>query len=277
MRMISILLLSVAIPSVLHAAPTQPELGARTKKTITVKGLRFKDLNANGRLDDYEDWRLPAQKRAADLVARMTLAEKAGMMLIATNNPDCNGSVSQRGRDLIDTQKKTRFILHTKANSVAPDCTVKLIGFALRVEYPQPPVRMARFSNAVQDRLEAGRLGIPGLSKDNARNHVEVNGGAVSVLIKCTVSETKWTGPASTGRWTSTATKPSPPTSSPASKASRTGPRIRASALPNSGASWRPTAMIFRTSSATPRPRRARPTSPCPPTNSPTASRIWAA
>ncbi|MGC1468436.1 MAG: glycoside hydrolase family 3 N-terminal domain-containing protein [Sphingorhabdus sp.] len=157
------------------AAPEQPELGARTKPIITAKGLRFKDLNANGRLDAYEDWRLPARKRAADLVRRMTLAEKAGMMLIATNNPDCGGGISERGRDLIDNQKMTRFILRSKVASMAPDCGVKLTGFALRGGYAQTPQQMAGFTNAVQERLEAGRLGIPGLFKDNARNHVETN------------------------------------------------------------------------------------------------------
>jgi beta-glucosidase len=168
------LLVSACAASLL-AAPAQPELGARAKTIITVKGLRFKDLNANGRLDAYEDWRLPAHKRAADLARRMSLSEMAGMMLIATNNPDCSGGISERGRDLIDNQKMTRFILRAKVNTQAPDCSVKLTGFALRGGYAQTPSQMAGFTNAVQERLEAGRLGIPALFKDNARNHVEVN------------------------------------------------------------------------------------------------------
>ncbi len=168
-------LLLTACAAPLLAAPTQPELGVRGKQIITLKGLRFKDLNANGRIDAYEDWRLPAQKRAVDLVRRMTLPEKAGMMLIATNNPDCGGGISDRGRDLIDTQKMSRFILRAKVNTQAPDCSIKLSGFALRGGYAQTPVQMAGFTNAVQERLEAGRLGIPALFKDNARNHVEVN------------------------------------------------------------------------------------------------------
>jgi hypothetical protein len=44
----------------------------------------------------------------------MTRAEKAGMMLIATNNPDCGGGISERGRDLIDNQQMTRFILRAR-------------------------------------------------------------------------------------------------------------------------------------------------------------------
>lgn len=43
--------------------------------------LRFRDLDRNGILDPYEDWRLSPKRRAADLVARMTLVEKAGAML----------------------------------------------------------------------------------------------------------------------------------------------------------------------------------------------------
>ncbi|WP_439540527.1 hypothetical protein [Sphingomonas sp.] len=40
-------------------APTQPVIAARGKPVLTVSGLRFKDLNASGTLDAYEDWRLP--------------------------------------------------------------------------------------------------------------------------------------------------------------------------------------------------------------------------
>ena len=68
-------LLVAVFTTPLLAAPAQPELGVRAKPIITAKGLRFKDLNANGLLDTYEDWRLPARKRAIDLVRRMTLAD----------------------------------------------------------------------------------------------------------------------------------------------------------------------------------------------------------
>jgi beta-glucosidase len=55
-------LLFAASAAPLIAAPIQPDLGARTKKIIAVKGPRFKDLNANGRIDACEDWRLPPPK-----------------------------------------------------------------------------------------------------------------------------------------------------------------------------------------------------------------------
>jgi len=47
---------------------------------IAVDGYAFKDLNQNGELDAYEDWRLSNEERAADLVAQMTGAEKAAIL-----------------------------------------------------------------------------------------------------------------------------------------------------------------------------------------------------
>ena len=69
---------SAAAPAI--PAPRQPQIGVRTAPEITIDGLRFKDLNRNSRLDPYEDWRLPAEARADDLVSKMTPQEKAGAM-----------------------------------------------------------------------------------------------------------------------------------------------------------------------------------------------------
>ncbi len=91
----------------------QPAIGARSKAVLTVGGLRFKDSNGNGALDRYEDWRLDADARAADLVSKMTLDEKAGMMLIDTLNPAPGGAVAPPAEDYIRNQKMTRFIFRS--------------------------------------------------------------------------------------------------------------------------------------------------------------------
>ena len=44
-------------------------------------GLPFKDLNKNGQLDVYEDWRLNVVDRAKDLASKMTIEQIAGLML----------------------------------------------------------------------------------------------------------------------------------------------------------------------------------------------------
>ena len=44
-------------------------------------GYAFKDLNKNGELDVYEDWRKPMRERAVDLASRLSIDEIAGLML----------------------------------------------------------------------------------------------------------------------------------------------------------------------------------------------------
>ncbi len=50
-------------------------------KLIQVDGFAFKDLNRNGKLDLYEDWRQGDNERAADLSKLMTPDEIAGLMV----------------------------------------------------------------------------------------------------------------------------------------------------------------------------------------------------
>lgn len=52
---------------------------------ITEKGYAFKDLNRNGKLDAYEDWRLPVDERAQDLASQMTVEQIAGLMLYSAH------------------------------------------------------------------------------------------------------------------------------------------------------------------------------------------------
>ena len=46
----------------------------------TSDGLAYRDLNGNGALDPYEDPRLQVEERVDDLLARMTLEEKAALL-----------------------------------------------------------------------------------------------------------------------------------------------------------------------------------------------------
>ncbi|MGN0231443.1 MAG: hypothetical protein ACI4A8_04430, partial [Muribaculaceae bacterium] len=53
---------------------------------IEIDGLPFKDFTGTGQLLPYEDWRLPAEQRAADLAARLSIEEIAGLMLYSPQN-----------------------------------------------------------------------------------------------------------------------------------------------------------------------------------------------
>ena len=50
----------------------------------------FRDLNKNGKMDIYEDIKLPLDARVEDLLSQMNIEEKAGQMFIsgAGINPD---------------------------------------------------------------------------------------------------------------------------------------------------------------------------------------------
>ena len=63
----------------------QPNLGHQTAKILKKNDLLFKDLNQNGKVDKYEDWRLPIETWVQDLIAKMTIEEKVGFMLISTS------------------------------------------------------------------------------------------------------------------------------------------------------------------------------------------------
>ena len=61
-------------------------------KLITVNGFAFKDLNKNGKLDKYEDWRLGAEERAKDLATKLSVNEIAGLMLYSAHQAIPSGS-----------------------------------------------------------------------------------------------------------------------------------------------------------------------------------------
>lgn len=70
----------------------------RTEGDIT-----FRDLNKNGRLDPYEDPRQPIEVRVEDLLAQMTLAEKAGLMFQTFAGFPMDGDATFRRADLENT------------------------------------------------------------------------------------------------------------------------------------------------------------------------------
>ena len=78
--------------TIIPATDTQPEIGATLKEIIEVDGLYFKDLNANGELDPYEDWRLDTEDRITDLYNQMTLDEKVALLYHPNTCGDPSGN-----------------------------------------------------------------------------------------------------------------------------------------------------------------------------------------
>lgn len=144
----------------------QARLGARGVPIIQRDGLQFKDLNRNGALDPYEDWRLAPAARARDLVARMTLDEKAGTMMHGTARTGGpmgavgfgSGYDTAANRVLIDSAHVTSMI-------------TRLAG---------APAALAAQNNALQEIAERTRLGIPLTISTDPRHHFQYVPGASS-------------------------------------------------------------------------------------------------
>ena len=152
----------------------QPELEVKTKKLIEVDGLKFKDLNGDGKLDPYEDWRLSPKERAENLVSLMNIDEKVGMMLInsrkmglsqedkekTSHNGVLDEAIVEKGESIFATSK-VYGTTHTIENR-------KLRHFILRDNFS--PAEMAEWINKMNEVAEGTRLGIPVLIASNSRN-----------------------------------------------------------------------------------------------------------
>ena len=68
-------------------------------KILTKDGKYFKDLNRNGKLDKFEDWRLSPQERAEDLAKKISIDQIAGLMLYSSHQRNL-------APELNDEQKK---------------------------------------------------------------------------------------------------------------------------------------------------------------------------
>lgn len=152
---------------------------------LEVDGFRFKDLNRNGLLDIYEDWRKTPQERATDLAAQLSVEEIAGLMLYSAHQAvpaggragakmmtnTYNGtSLEESGLqsyDLTDQQKK--FLKEDNLRAV----------LVTQVESPEVA---ARWNNNVQAFVESFGHGIPANNSSDPRHtagsNAEYNAGA---------------------------------------------------------------------------------------------------
>ncbi|MBF2717619.1 glycoside hydrolase family 3 protein [Agrobacterium vitis] len=156
----AILMASVAI------AQNQPVVTARSAAILTVDGKTFKDLNRNGRLDPYEDWRRSPAERASDLVSQMTLIEKAGLMMHGTAPALASGSEAGQGRGSGYDLERIKPLIND----------AKVATYITRLSLP--PEQLAAENNKLQEIAEASRLGIPLTISTDPRNHFQYVLGA---------------------------------------------------------------------------------------------------
>jgi beta-glucosidase len=146
----------------------QPVIGARVVEVLHADGLLFKDLNKSGALDPYEDWRLSVAERVDDLVARMTLEEKAGLMVGPSLPMGPGGSVREEPVFGVNpfAGGPPAMVSPGTTDAIAKRHIVQFIN-----RENAEPRTMAAWTNAVQQVAEGRRLGTPVLFVTNPRNH----------------------------------------------------------------------------------------------------------
>jgi len=141
-----------------QVAAEQPvQVQATVKPLLEVDGYIFKDLNANGQLDPYEDWRLSPEERAEDLLQQMTLKEKIAQMQHPTFVPRPDGSAPS--------------FLEKWAQELN-------VGYVLVRDLPDGKTA-AKTMNQLQSWCEASRLGIPILVSMDSVHGTSYVGGAL--------------------------------------------------------------------------------------------------
>jgi beta-glucosidase len=150
-------------------------------KLVFSNGFAFKDLNRNGKLDAYEDWRLSADQRAKDLASRMSIPQIAGLMLYSAHQaiPAAGGrfAATYRGKPFTESGAKASDLTDAQIKFLTNDNLRHIL-----VTSVESPETAARWNNNVQALCESLGFGIPANNSSDPRHRTvadaEYNAGS---------------------------------------------------------------------------------------------------
>lgn len=157
-------------------------------KIITVAGLAFKDLNKNGKLDKYEDWRLSADIRAKDLASKMSAEQIAGLMLYSRHQAIPAGSTgffagTYNGKKLEESGAKASDLTDQQKEFLTKDNLRHVL-----ITSVKSPEIAAQWNNNIQALVESIGLAIPANNSSDPRHGTIANaefnaeaGGSISM------------------------------------------------------------------------------------------------
>ncbi len=155
-----------------------PESGVQL---LEVDGWAFKDLNRNGRLDPYEDWRLPMEQRVQDLAQQLGVEDIAGLMLYSAHQsitpPDMSNPFAARfagtygGRPFAESGAKISDLTDQQLVFLKEDKLRHVLVTAV-----ESPEVAARWNNNAQAYVEGLDFGIPINNSSDPRHSAESNG-----------------------------------------------------------------------------------------------------
>jgi len=137
---------------------------------LTVDRLGFKDLNKNGQLDKYEDWRLPADDRAKDLASKMSIEQIAGLMLYSRHQSIPAASrgfmaATYNGKEFKDSGLKAWDLSDQQKEFLTKDNLRHVL-----ITSVESPEVAAKWNNNAQALVEGYGLGIPANNSSDPRH-----------------------------------------------------------------------------------------------------------
>ncbi len=148
-------------------------------------GFSFRDLNKNGELDVYEDSRQKIDKRIENLISKMTVEEKAGMLFHTPIAMNDDGTLLEK----LSLSNIFSFMSPSSSSLIIK----KLINHYNIFLVTDPP-NMAAWYNRVQKLAERTRLGIPVTISSDPRH--SFSSGAANFA---SVNFSKWCEPIGLG------------------------------------------------------------------------------
>ncbi|MGX7352306.1 glycosyl hydrolase family 3 N terminal domain protein [Enterococcus canis] len=158
---------------------------------LEVDGFAFKDLNKNGKLDPYEDWRLPQAERIKDLVSQLSIEDIGGLMLYSkhlavSSKQDAFSKQfggTYEGKPLAESEAQVWQLTDQQQAIIKEDRIRHLL-----LTVVDDAVTAAKWNNEVQAFCEGNGLGIPANISSDPRHGVsgesEFDAGAGADISK---------------------------------------------------------------------------------------------
>ncbi len=176
-----------------ESTPKWSETGSGTMRTVTNRGgqtlgyvttsgislliedeFAFKDLNKNGALDGYEDWRRSVDERAKDLAGKMSAEQIAGLMLYSAHQaiPSAGGRfrATYDGKPFGESGANAWDLSDAQKDFLTDDNLRHVL-----ITSVQSPEVAARWNNNVQALVEGIGLGIPANNSSDPRHRPQAD------------------------------------------------------------------------------------------------------
>lgn len=151
-----------------------PVIGAVTQKVIQEEGLYFRDINGDGKLSVYKDWRKSPKERAEALASELSVDEKIGQLFLSS----WKMGIEQQKEELVDESGLLDEEIVEKGSSIFATSSTegttatlkdwKVRNFILR--YNPKPDELADWINQMNSVAEECEHFIPVLVTSNSRN-----------------------------------------------------------------------------------------------------------